>query len=374
MPKVIDLFAGAGGLSLGATRAGFDLLAAIEKDPLALETHTKNFPQSEHFPDDISKLKGKNLLSTLKLKENELDGLIGGPPCQGFSVMGRRDIKDERNTLFSDFFRLVNEIKPKFFVAENVLGILHSRYDNIRKNALDNIPKDYVVLEPIKVKASDYGVPTTRTRVFFIGYNPKYLSDLSEQSFLPSSEENEDVFVKDALEGLPVNISPEWQEEEDGWQPYTSFSRENHFTERVIGHIPVGIGDINSLTRYAEKQEVSGCLGTRHSEEIIKRFSSVEQGGVDKKLRSPRLKPDGFCPTIRAGTGSDKGSYQAIRPIHYDLPRVITPREAARLQGFPDWFVFHRTKWHSFRQIGNSVSPLLAEKLLKIIFDKISTH
>ena len=183
MLKVIDLFAGGGGLSLGAARAGFDLLAAIEKDALALETHTKNFPKSKHFSDDISKLVGKTLLSTLKLKENELDGLIGGPPCQGFSVMGRRDIKDERNTLFSDFFRLVNEIRPKFFVAENVLGILHDRYDNIRKNALAKVPKDYVVLDPIKVKASDYGVPTTRTRVFFIGYNPKYLSDLSEQSF-----------------------------------------------------------------------------------------------------------------------------------------------------------------------------------------------
>ena len=114
-------------------------------------------------------------------------------------------------------------------------------------------------------------------------------------------------------------------------------------------------------------------MGTRHSQEIIDRYSLVEPGGKDTKLRAPRLRPDGLCPTIRAGTGSDKGSYQAIRPIHYDFPRVITPREAARLQGFPDWFVFHRTKWHSFRQIGNSVSPLLAEKLLKIIFDKIST-
>lgn len=373
MPKVIDLFAGGGGLSLGAARAGFELLAAIEKDALALETHTKNFPKSEHFSDDISKLEGKTLLSKLKLKKNELDGLIGGPPCQGFSVMGRKDITDERNTLFSDFFRLVNEIRPKFFVAENVLGILHGRYDNIRKNALNKIPKDYVVLEPFKVKASDYGVPTSRTRVFFIGYNPKYVSSLSERSFLPSSDEYEDVFVKDALEGLPANISPDWQEEEDGWQPYAKFANENHFTARVTGHIPLGVGDVSSLKRYAERQEVSGCLGTRHSQEIIERYSLVEQGGKDKKLRAPRLIPDGFCPTIRAGTGSDKGSYQAIRPIHYDFPRVITPREAARLQGFPDWFVFHRTKWHSFRQIGNSVSPLVAEKLLKVIFDKIST-
>lgn len=373
MPKVIDLFAGAGGLSLGATRAGFDLLAALEKDPQAFETHKKNFPKAKHFSDDISQLEGKNLLSTLRLKKDELDGLIGGPPCQGFSIIGRKDICDERNTLFSDFFRLVSEIKPKFFMAENVLGILHSRYDNIRESALENVPENYVVLPPIKVKASDYGVPTTRTRVFFIGYNPKYLSDVSADSFLPSKE-IEDVFVRDALDGLPVEISPDWQEEEDGWRPYKAFANPTYFNERVSGLIPEDVGDSLSLERYTKKQEVSGCLGTRHSDEMIKRFSLVEQGGVDKRLRSPRLKPDGFCPTIRAGTDRDKGSYQAIRPIHYDLPRVITPREAARLQGFPDWFVFHRTKWHSFRQIGNSVSPLLAEKLLKVIFDKISTE
>jgi DNA (cytosine-5)-methyltransferase 1 len=93
---------------------------------------------------------------------------------------------------------------------------------------------------------------------------------------------------------------------------------------------------------------------------------------IGKTYKAKKLSPTGFCPTLRAGTGSDKGSYQAVRPIHYATNRVITPREAARLQGFPDWFVFHRTKWHSFRQIGNSVSPLLAEQLLKVIFDKLS--
>ena len=372
MPKVIDLFAGVGGLSLGATRAGFELLAAVEKDPVALESHQKNFPKCRHYSDDVSNLKGGDLLSRLELKKNELDGLIGGPPCQGFSVMGRQNVEDERNDLFADFFRLVKEIKPKFFVAENVLGILHTRYDQIRQKALQIVPNDYVLLSPIKIKASDYGVPTTRTRVFFIGFNRKYVKNLTEGSFLPSSNISP-VLVKEALKGLPTEISPDWQDEEDGWQKYMSLPIKNFFTERLSGHIPQGVGDLASIHRYSIKQEVSGCLGTRHSEEMITRFALVEQGGIDKRLRSPRLKPDGFCPTIRAGTGSDKGSYQAIRPIHYDFNRVITPREAARLQGFPDWFIFHRTKWHSFRQIGNSVSPLLAEQLLTVIFDNLST-
>ena len=93
----------------------------------------------------------------------------------------------------------------------------------------------------------------------------------------------------------------------------------------------------------------------------------LKPGEVDSVSKSYRLKYKGFCPTLRAGTGSDKGSYQAVRPLHPTENRVITPREAARLQGFPDWFQFHSTKWHSFRQIGNSVSPILAEHILRVV-------
>jgi DNA (cytosine-5)-methyltransferase 1 len=105
---------------------------------------------------------------------------------------------------------------------------------------------------------------------------------------------------------------------------------------------------------------------------VIHRFSKVNPGEIDKISRAPRLKLDGFCPTLRAGTGRDRGSYQAVRPIHPNQHRVITPREAARLQGFPDWFQFHETKWHSFRQIGNSVSPIVSEYLFKRIFDYLT--
>ena len=97
------------------------------------------------------------------------------------------------------------------------------------------------------------------------------------------------------------------------------------------------------------------------------RYASLDIGEQDPISKSVKLDPFGFCPTLRAGTGRDKGSFQAVRPIHFLSPRVITPREAARLQGFPDWFVFDKTKWHSFRQIGNSVSPLVAEQILSIL-------
>ena len=95
------------------------------------------------------------------------------------------------------------------------------------------------------------------------------------------------------------------------------------------------------------------------------RFGILGYGEMDKISRASRLDPNNFCPTLRAGTGKDRGSFQSVRPIHYSAPRVIAPREAARLQGFPDWFLFHPTKWHSFRQIGNSVSPIVSEAILK---------
>ena len=117
---------------------------------------------------------------------------------------------------------------------------------------------------------------------------------------------------------------------------------------------------------------VTGFFSTKHTAAVEQRFSNVEQGKVDRISKYPRLKWDGISPTLRAGTGSDRGSFQAVRPIHPDDPRVITVREAARIQGFPDWFIFHPTKWHSFRMIGNSVSPVVSTHLLSKILSAMN--
>lgn len=370
MPKIIDLFAGAGGLSLGAARAGFEIAAAVELDSFAMATHKKNFRNSAHIQEDINELNGERLLTLAGLKSGELDGLIGGPPCQGFSYMGKRDENDIRNNLFGHFFRLVADIKPVFFLAENVPGILDPKYDEIRTAAFAQLGDRYRVLQPIKVQADCYGAPTTRTRIFFFGYDPlRFSGDLSEIDFSPP-ENIERSLVKKALEGLPLEIDPHWLTEEMGWRPVGPLG-EGTFFDRVSNRIPKGLGDPQSLERYLEKGSVSGCLGTRHSDEVSLRYDALAYGETDKISRSTRLNPYGYCPTLRAGTAKDKGSFQAVRPIHYQKPRVITPREAARLQGFPDWFVFHETKWHSFRQIGNSVSPIVAEEILSIIMNNM---
>ncbi|MNG21187.1 Modification methylase AplI [compost metagenome] len=117
--------------------------------------------------------------------------------------------------------------------------------------------------------------------------------------------------------------------------------------------------------------EISGVINTKHTQPVIERFSETRPGETELVSRYPRLSWGGHCPTLRAGTGSDKGSFQAMRPIHPSEPRVITVREAARLQGFPDWFLFHPTIWHSFRMIGNSVSPLMSHHLMSIIAEKL---
>ena len=202
MPNIIDLFSGVGGLSLGAARAGFTLAGAVEHDAHAIASHAKNFPNTAHSNADIAFLSGADLYEFSGLEPGQLDGLIGGPPCQGFSMIGKRDIDDERNDLFDHFFRLVQESRPKFFLAENVPGIMSSQYDEIRQRAFSRIEEEYVVLDPIPVAAHEYGAPTTRTRVFFIGYDPNYIDELTSESFAPPSD-TIPVKVKDALCGLP---------------------------------------------------------------------------------------------------------------------------------------------------------------------------
>lgn len=368
-PCIIDLFAGVGGLSLGALRAGFRLALAVELDAHAMAAHEQNFPGFKHLREDISYLDGDKLLKHAGLDQGDLDGLIGGPPCQGFSVMGQRSVVDPRNNLFVKFFAVTKEVRPKFFVAENVLGILHEQYDAIRENAFREVEDDYVLLDPIRLKASEYGVPTVRERVFFIGYRADAVGALTRADF-ESKRVACPTRVEEALRGLPARVRRDWLTEEKSWR-LVQEQPDSPFWQHVTGEIPRGVGDAEALQRYRDHRLVSGCFGTRHSPEVKARYRRLKHGEKDSTSKAVRLNPEGFCPTLRAGTDAERGSYQAVRPIHPTSPRVITPREAARLQGFPDWFRFAPSKWHSFRQIGNSVSPIVAEVVFRTIYSHI---
>ena len=362
--KIFNLFSGAGGFSLGAKRAGFDIAGSVEIDPQAISVYKKNFPNTPLWAKDLSTVSATDILQTFNLKVDEIDGIIGGPPCQGFSHMGQNDSEDPRNRLFINFFEIVNEAAPKFFIAENVPGILSQNNARLVDRALSKVKDKYEILEPKKLVATEFGVPTTRARVFFLGYLKNEMNSVGCLELIP--ENTKPVYVEDALKGLPEEINPYWLREEDGWRKITEEVK-GDFGSKLHGQVPDGVGDAEAITRLKEKNEVSGCLGTRHSDRVLDRYSKIKPGEIDHVSKSRRLNSNGFCPTLTAGTGSDKGSYQAVRPLHPTENRVITPREAARLQGFPDWFQFHPTKWHSFRQIGNSVSPILAEHILKKI-------
>ena len=254
-------------------------------------------------------------------------------------------------------------------MAENVLGILDGQYKSILDDAFDLIRDDYVLLDPMQFKASDFGAPTVRERAFFIGWRNDLNLQVSRADF-DALKVKSPTTVKTALQGLP-RIHSNWLTEEQGWRWLSAPLPESYFSERIVNGVPQDIGDTEAIRRYKKEGAVSGCLGTVHTAKVAARYAGLKPGKQDKISKAVRLKADGLCPTLRAGTDATRGSYQAVRPIHPTSARVITPREAARLQGFPDWFQFAPSKWHSFRQIGNSVSPFVSETVLSVVFSKL---
>jgi len=258
---------------------------------------------------------------------------------------------------------MVAEARPLFFLAENVPGILAKNNDSVREAALGLVESRYSITGPLTLAANTYGAPTSRERIFYIGVDADRMDILDPSLFQPPKRA-EKVLVGDALAGLPIRINPKHYI--DGWRK-VRVARSGPFADRLWGHVPPGVGEAAALDRLRMKHEASGNLGTVHSRKVARRYTAVGPGEIDTISKSRRLVESGFCPTLRAGTGPDRGRFQAVRPLHPTQDRVITPREAARLQGFPDWFQFSHTRWHSFRMIGNSVSPIVAERLLSVI-------
>ena len=177
------------------------------------------------------------------------------------------------------------------------------------------------------------------------------------------------VTVLEAISDLPGPIQQSKDKTNYGWAHYPIVKDGISPYAKRMRKCRRGLG--SKISKTALKAfEVSGNFETLHSPAVVERYKALKPDQVDSVSRAKRLSWDGYCPTLRAGTGSDKGSHQAVRPIHPTEPRVITVREAARLQGFPDWFIFHTAKWHSFRMIGNSVSPQVSENIFRLIKSK----
>lgn len=356
-------------MSLGAARAGFSLAAGIDIDSHALAAHTRNFPKSKHLNIDLANAHGSKILSEIGLKPGQIEVVVGGPPCQGFSVIGKRNLQDERNLLIAHFFRIVGELNPRAFVLENVPGILDERFAATLESALEQVQNKFNVYPAHSLVALEAGAPTLRRRAIIVGFRKS--ENAPEDFWSTPLAIKEAPVVRHALDGLPFDINPDWKNRRAG-NRVIKISRKGYFFESASGRIPHGVGDAKAVEAQAENGIVTGCIGTVHSTDIVSRYAALSYGQMDPKTKSVKLDPNGYCPTLRAGTGPERGSFQAVRPIHYLRPRVITPREAARLQGFPDWFQFDKTKWHSFRQIGNSVSPLVAEYVMKKVLGVIN--
>lgn len=366
-PVAIDLFAGAGGLSLGFEMAGFDVVSAVEYDPVHAATHLYNFPLTDVLCRDVSRISATDLLASAqrgwslhnpgrKDWDTKVDVIVGGPSCQGFSVMGKRDEHDERNKLLAEFARLVVEVGPRAFVMENVPGMLSPQYAKILDNALSSLrDAGYTINDhATPLDATNFGVPQKRKRVVIIGIKD------GDAVPPPLPEISKPVTAGDALAGLPLLGNRKQSDGEiieltdEQLEQYESVTNEYLRTLR-------GDSDRDHAhARTGPSNRLSGFRATEHTEASVRRFALVPQGATEPVSRAWRISEHAPSRTLRAGTGRERGAFSASRPLHPTEPRVITVREAARLHSFPDWFRFHTTNWHGHRQIGNAVPPLLA--------------
>lgn len=284
--------------------------------------------------------------------------------------MGLRDIEDPRNELIGHYFRHVSMLQPRVFVMENVEGLMDQCNIGFLQKAISELPSNYTIVGPFIINAADLGAATNRRRVIVIGYD-KTDVDPIDLAAIETLKVTQRTTVRDAIADLPAPITSTKRILDFGWADYPSKSKEEisryALTQRTMPHRSIGWHD--ALTELSQGR-VSGLHSTKHTSAVLDRFIETPQGSTERISKSPKLSWNGQCPTLRAGTGAEKGSFQSVRPLHPTQPRVITVREAARLQGFPDWFVFHPTKWHSFRMIGNSVSPIVSEALLTLVATK----
>lgn len=336
--KVLDMFCGAGGLSKGFIDAGYDIILGVDFDEAALKTFEKNHKGAKALKLDL--FKDENMAELIKqAKEHRVDVLIGGPPCQGFSLAGKRKESDDRNKLYERMVELASNIKPKVVLLENVPGLATLYNGNAKKRILEDFRKlGYTMTEPQVLYAPDYGIPQIRKRLFFVG-----LLNSKEEFKYPTPILNEENYVscEDAISDLP--------------------SLEDNIGENVSEY------PCNPKTEYQRKMRgnnniLYNHLGTKHTEKVINLLKLIPEGENYKVLPKELVGNNTFNEYLTR--------YHSKKPsktidtghrvhFHYKYNRVPTVRENARLQSFPDDFIFLGNKTQQYRQVGNAVPPLL---------------
>lgn len=330
--KVVSLFAGGGGLDLGLEAAGFETIFASDIDEHSCKSleRNKEFCKENDIPlfqnsvvkkVDVRDLKAEDIFEACGIKKGELDLLAGGPPCQAFSVFGKRlGTQDPRGLLPYEYLRLLSDLEPKAFIFENVYGLLTINNGETFQELCEKLEKPSEGIEYklsiFRLNAADFGVPQFRDRVFVIG---------SRQG----------IEIKEIFK---ICSAPDSTEEPDATK----------LNYRTVQH---GLKELPPMGKL-----LANHTGRKHSQRIIDRYASLKFGERDPKTRINKLNPS--RPSYTIIVGSDKGGGKGH--VHPYEPREVTPRESARMQTFPDWWEFSGTSRHPIRQIGNAVPPLLA--------------
>ncbi len=341
--KVIDLFSGCGGFSYGFESAGFHIVLGVDNDKMALETFRANHKNSKTLQADLHKdISIDNIIE--EVKGHKIDVIIAGPPCQGFSLTGARKKNDDRNKLFYSVFKLANRIKPKAIIIENVPGFA-TLYDGHAKDAIIKEFNKLKFTNNSKVLfAPDYEVPQIRRRIFFVGMNPKYGTFQFPKEILSQTNYNTS---SDAISDLPARVK-EFGSEQDKYdkEPQTEYQRKMRNGSKILfNHV-----------------------ATRHTEHVMNVISQVPEGGNHKNL------PPGVGDSRTFNEAWTR--YHSKKPsktidtghrnhFHYKYNRIPTVRENARLQSFPDSFVFFGNRTQQNKQVGNAVPPLLGFHIAK---------
>lgn len=310
----IDLFAGGGGISLGFKQAGFNKILDVEILEHACKTLKRNFPESLHFCSDIRELNIKEYI-----KDKEIHLVVGGPPCQGFSVAGKRNPSDIRNMLFEEFHRIIKEVKPLFFVLENVPGIITLDSGKFNERILNGFEELGYEVSIRILEAADYGVPQLRSRAIYVGNRINSLNPYPKKIYKP----NDYLTIDNAISDL-----------------------EELETKEEINHV-----------------------WTNHSKKFIERIAKVKPGeSLYTSFRDAYKRQRKGHPsmTIKENHG---GTH-----IHYSLDRCISAREMARIQTFPDDFIFEGSHKQAFIQIGNAVPVQLAKHIGLAIYKALDDH
>lgn len=345
--NVIDLFCGAGGLSYGFSKTGFNILAANDNVPDAAIAFSLNHPQSIVYLGDIKNLNTGELLNDLDLEAKDIDIVIGGPPCQAYSTVGKRLMSDPRATLFQEYFRILKELQPKFFIFENVKGLLSMQKGQLILNIIALFQSLGYKVNHKVLNAADYGVPQIRERVIIAGtkFNTQFKFPNATHSPVSNKNKKPYLTVEDAISDLPLIGT---NQESDSYlsPPVTNFQR---------------------MMR-SKKANLSGHVSPNNNPRLIKIMELLPDGGSPADIPEIYRPKSGFkntycrlwwkkpSTTITRNLGTPSSS----RCIHPKAPRPLTTREGARLQSFPDDYIFYGSRSAQNLQIGEAVPPLLS--------------